>query len=94
MNPLDSEFDSVSKLIEQAKYNTENTKLLISNAENTASSNKILPESVNNYCDEVWDGLGPNINMPVLVNKISSFKAITDNISKEALSVVMQIQLK
>ena len=48
--PTDSQFDSVIKIIEQAEYTVDNTNLLISNAENTASSNKILLiESVNNY---------------------------------------------
>ena len=86
LNPLDSEFDSVSKFIEQAKYNMENTKLLISNAENTLSSNKILLiESVNNYCDEVWDGLGlPNINDACSGEQnLPLSKQITDNILKE-----------
>ena len=84
--PTDSQFDSVIKIIEQAEYTVDNTNLLISNAENTASSNKILLiESVNNYCDQSWDGLGlPNIgdacsgeeNLPLS-------KSITDNILSE-----------
>ena len=40
--PTDSQFDSVIKIIEQAEFKVDNTNLLISNAENTASSIKIV----------------------------------------------------
>ena len=82
MVPTDVQFDSVTKLIEQAEQAVSNSNLLLENARRNVDASMItLTESVNNYCDV--DSLPKRENVCVSISSYPVDKSVTDAILDE-----------
>ncbi len=82
MVPTDSQFDAVTKLIEQAEQTLSNSNLLLENARKSVDTSKItLTESVNNYCDV--DSLPNRKDVCIEIFNYPISKSITDTILDE-----------
>ncbi|MEC7837208.1 MAG: biotin/lipoyl-binding protein [Chloroflexota bacterium] len=82
MVPTDSQFDAVTKLIEQAEQTLSNSNLLLENARKSVDTSKItLTESVNNYCDV--DSLPNRKDVCIEIFNYPISKTITDTILDE-----------
>jgi len=80
--PTDSQFDAVTKLIEQAEQALSNSNLLLENSFREVDTSLIaLTEAVNNYCDV--DTLPNRKDICVGLDNYPLEKSITDNIIDE-----------
>ena len=82
MIPTDSQFDAITKLIEQAEQALSNSKLLLENSRRSVDTSMIsLTESVNNYCDV--DSLPNRVDICINISNYPISTTITDSLLAE-----------
>ena len=82
MVPTDSQFDAITKLIEQAEQALSNSKLLLENSRRSVDTSMIsLTESVNNYCDV--DSLPNRADICINISNYPISTTITDSLLAE-----------